>query len=59
MCAGVEQISGKWLQLGGDSLLHVGVCCKLLASQEFIKGSKQWKLQGVSLRLLGRVEHKL
>jgi hypothetical protein len=29
------------LYLGGDGLLHVGVCCKLLVCPVYLKGSKQ------------------
>ena len=32
--------------VGGDSLLHVSVCCKFLSSQVLLKGSKEMEISG-------------
>lgn len=39
---GIESIGVKWLLPEGDSLLHVGGCCKSLASRCDIRGSEKW-----------------
>ena len=36
----MEEIVIKCLQLGGNSLLHIGVCCKSVTSQALLKRSK-------------------
>jgi len=41
---GVEVKGFNYLPEGGDSLLHVGICCKSLASQNFLRGPKNEKL---------------
>jgi hypothetical protein len=43
---GVEEISVKRLYPGADSLLQVGVCCKLLDGQVFLKECKILKFLG-------------
>jgi hypothetical protein len=39
--SGIVQIIVKCLQPGGDCLLHIGVCCKLLASQVLVNGFRE------------------
>ena len=41
---GVEVEGFNYLYEGGNSLLHVGICCKSLASQNFLRGPKNEKL---------------
>lgn len=36
-----KQIGNKHLWTGGDSVLHVGICRRLLASKVLLKGSKE------------------
>ena len=42
----VEDIGVKCLKLGGDCLLHVGICCKSLSSRMFLTGSKNLEITG-------------
>ena len=44
--AGVEEMGVHCLWRGGDRLLHVIVCCKLLARQMILKGSKETEISG-------------
>ena len=37
-------IGVKCLQPGGDSLIHVGICCKSLATEVVLKGSKRMRI---------------
>ena len=43
---GVEEMCVKRLRPGGDSLLNVGVCCKLLDRQLLLNGSKEMEIIG-------------
>jgi len=41
-----ENMGIKCLWLGGDGLLHTGICCKSFVSQVLLKGSKEMDLLG-------------
>jgi hypothetical protein len=43
---GVEEIGFKWLYSGGDSLLHVDVCCKTLSSHALQGGFRELYMTG-------------
>ena len=47
------------LQPESDSILHVSICCKLLASQTLLKGSKEMDISGCKIKALGRTVHNL
>jgi hypothetical protein len=47
-----------YLQMGGDRLLHVGVCCKYLPSQMLLKVSKEMKITGREFGTVERMGHK-
>lgn len=42
----VEEIAVKCLKTGGDSLLHIAICCKSLPSQMFLTGSINLEITG-------------
>lgn len=46
LCIGVEKNGVKCLYPRGDILLHIGVCCKQLASQALLKMSKEMEISG-------------
>ena len=43
---GMEKIGVTCLYSGGDSLLHVGICCKQFVSQVLLKGSNEIEITG-------------
>jgi hypothetical protein len=45
--------SVKCMQPGGESLLHVGICCKLLVSHFLLKGSIDTEWLGLILLMCG------
>jgi len=46
LCPGVKAIRVNGLYPGDDSLLHVGVCCKSLASQKLLMGYEEQEITG-------------
>jgi len=44
---------------GGDSLLHIGICCKSNASQMPLKGLKEMGVYGHDIVTVGSVVHNL
>ena len=52
-----EEIYVKCLHQEGDSLLHISICYKFLASQVLLKGSKEMEIGGLKIRAVGRMVH--
>jgi hypothetical protein len=55
----VRKISVKCLYLGGDGLLHIGVCSNSLGSQLLLKGFKDVEINGCKIKNVGKVVHNL
>jgi len=56
---GTEDISFKCLWLGDESLIHVSISCKTLASKVLLKGSTEVETTGHSIWTVGRMVHHL
>jgi hypothetical protein len=56
---GADQITVNRLWSGGDSLLHVGICCKSIASQMLLKVFKEMEIIGHEKGTARRVVHNI
>lgn len=54
---GTEETGVRCLKPEGDSLLHISVCCKSLASQMLVKEYTQVEITACQIRTIGTVVH--